>query len=145
MPGPCYDWKVRMIQALLIPAQEYGNYITDITRTWPTSGTFTSAQKELYNALLATQRTCISLCRASARNSLDKLHEIAELTLKDNLTQIGFDMSGNVRDSSICLYSSACPLTTHRKRQLRLYSHITWVITSGSTFTIHQGSPARRP
>ncbi|KAL9629399.1 MAG: hypothetical protein Q9204_005292 [Flavoplaca sp. TL-2023a] len=74
---------------------EYGNYITDITRTWPVSGTFTTPQKDLYNAILATQRTCISLCRADASNSLDKIHQIAEASLKDSLAQLGFDMSGN--------------------------------------------------
>ncbi|KAL8743582.1 MAG: hypothetical protein Q9190_004076, partial [Brigantiaea leucoxantha] len=74
---------------------EYGSYITDITRTWPISGTFSAPQRDLYNALLATQRTCVSLCRASASNSLDKLHEIAERSLRDSLSQLGFDMSGN--------------------------------------------------
>ncbi|KAL8940848.1 MAG: hypothetical protein Q9216_002600 [Gyalolechia sp. 2 TL-2023] len=74
---------------------EYGNYITDITRTWPISGTFAPPQKDLYNAILSTQRTCISLCRANASNSLDKIHKIAEEALKDNLGQLGFDMSGN--------------------------------------------------
>ncbi|KAL8860615.1 MAG: hypothetical protein Q9178_002968 [Gyalolechia marmorata] len=74
---------------------EYGNYITDITRTWPVSGTFTPPQKDLYNAILATQRTCVALCRASASNSLDKIHQIAETSLKDSLSLLGFDMSGN--------------------------------------------------
>ncbi|KAL9608310.1 MAG: hypothetical protein Q9167_006849 [Letrouitia subvulpina] len=78
---------------------EYGNYITDITRTWPTSGAFTGPEKDLYNALLNTQRTCISLCRASASNSLDKLHEIAEKSLRDNLSQLGFNMSGNALET----------------------------------------------
>ncbi|KAI4169741.1 MAG: hypothetical protein LQ343_005482 [Gyalolechia ehrenbergii] len=75
--------------------QEYGNYVTDITRTWPISGTFNPSQKDLYNAILTTQRTCTSLCRANASNSLDKIHQIAEATLKDSLSQLGFDMSGN--------------------------------------------------
>ncbi|KAL8688416.1 MAG: hypothetical protein Q9218_005666 [Villophora microphyllina] len=78
---------------------EYGNYITDITRTWPISGTFTPPQKDIYNAILATQRTCISLCRASASNSLDKIHQIAESTLKDSLKALGFDMSGNALET----------------------------------------------
>ncbi|KAL8845409.1 MAG: hypothetical protein Q9176_000045 [Flavoplaca citrina] len=78
---------------------EYGNYITDITRTWPVSGTFTTPQKDLYNAILATQRTCISLCRADASNSLDKIHQIAEASLKDSLSQLGFDMSGNALET----------------------------------------------
>ncbi|KAL8839193.1 MAG: hypothetical protein Q9170_001842 [Blastenia crenularia] len=78
---------------------EYGNYITDITRTWPVSGSFTAPQKDLYNAILATQRACISLCRANSFNSLDKIHEIAEKTLKDSLIQLGFDMSGNALET----------------------------------------------
>ncbi|KAL8756435.1 MAG: hypothetical protein Q9199_002950 [Rusavskia elegans] len=78
---------------------EYGNYITDITRTWPISGTFTAPQKDLYNAILATQRTCIALCRADASNSLDKIHQIAEASLKDSLSRLGFDMSGNALET----------------------------------------------
>lgn len=70
---------------------ECGGYVTDITRTWPVSGAFTAAQKDLYNAVLATQRTCISLCRASAGVSLGKLHEIAEHSLRDSLSRLGFD------------------------------------------------------
>ncbi|KAL8993385.1 MAG: hypothetical protein Q9169_006388 [Polycauliona sp. 2 TL-2023] len=78
---------------------EYGNYITDITRTWPISGAFTPPQKDLYSAILATQRTCIALCRADASNSLDKLHQVAEASLKDSLAQLGFDMSGNALET----------------------------------------------
>ncbi|KAL9047050.1 MAG: hypothetical protein Q9214_000278 [Letrouitia sp. 1 TL-2023] len=78
---------------------EYGNYITDITRTWPILGAFSGPEKDLYNALLTTQRTCISLCRASASNSLDKLHEIAEKSLQDSLSQLGFNMSGNALET----------------------------------------------
>ncbi|KAL9113820.1 MAG: hypothetical protein Q9187_007558 [Circinaria calcarea] len=73
---------------------EYGGYITDITRTFPPSHKFTPSQSDLYNAILAVQRTCISLCRADANITLDKLHEIAETALKDNLVGLGFDMSG---------------------------------------------------
>lgn len=48
-------------------------------------------------AVLSAQRTCISLCRASSNLSLDKLHEIAESAMKDQLSQLGFDVTGNVR------------------------------------------------
>ncbi|KAL8905261.1 MAG: hypothetical protein Q9171_006737 [Xanthocarpia ochracea] len=90
------DHTLRANDLILVDAGgEYGNYITDITRTWPVSGTFTAPQKDLYNAILATQRTCIALCRASASNSLDKIHQIAETSLKDSLSQLSFDMSGN--------------------------------------------------
>ncbi|KAL8699776.1 MAG: hypothetical protein Q9224_001266 [Gallowayella concinna] len=74
---------------------QYGNYITDITRVWPISRTFSPPQKDLYNAVLATQRTCIALCRADAANSLDRIHQIAESSLRDSLKGLGFDMRGD--------------------------------------------------
>ena len=76
--------------------QQFGGYITDITRTWPIRGKFSHPQKDLYMAVLSAQRTCISLCRASSKLSLDKLHEIAESAMKDQLSQLGFDVTGNV-------------------------------------------------
>lgn len=83
-------------QMVLVDAGgEFGGYITDITRTWPISGTFSPAQKDLYNAVLTTQRDCISHCRADANLSLDELHCISEKTLKDHLKQLGFDISEN--------------------------------------------------
>ena len=38
---------------------EYRDYASDITRTWPVNGRFTSAQKELYEACLNVQLYCI--------------------------------------------------------------------------------------
>ncbi|MCJ1354188.1 MAG: hypothetical protein MMC33_004175 [Icmadophila ericetorum] len=78
---------------------EYGGHITDITRTFPISPTFTPAQSDLYNAILSVQRSCISLCRRTANTSLDKLHEIAEKGLKDSLSGLGFDMSGKALET----------------------------------------------
>lgn len=78
---------------------EYGGYIADITRTWPVSGRFTSAQKDLYEAVLKVQRSCISLCRQNAHMSLDKLHKVAEESLQDQLQHLGFNMSGRVIDT----------------------------------------------
>ncbi|KAL2409274.1 Intermediate cleaving peptidase 55 [Exophiala dermatitidis] len=74
-------------------AGKYGGYISDITRTWPVGGKFTDAQRDLYQAVLTVQRSLISLCRASANVSLDKLHSIAEESLARELRQIGFDVT----------------------------------------------------
>ena len=79
-----------------------GTYVSDITRTWPVNGEFSGPQRDLYNAVLSVQRTCVSLCRESANVSLDKLHTIAENGLRDQLQQLGFDVSGNV-GSPFCL------------------------------------------
>ncbi|KAI3324231.1 peptidase M24, structural domain-containing protein [Xylariaceae sp. AK1471] len=77
---------------------EYGTYITDITRTWPVSGKFSPAQRDLYTAVLKAQRSSVSLCRASANLTLDQLHSVTERALREELTQLGFDLSGNAMD-----------------------------------------------
>ncbi|RYP70598.1 hypothetical protein DL769_004920 [Monosporascus sp. CRB-8-3] len=76
---------------------EYGAYVTDITRTWPNnaSGRFSAAQRDLYAAVLRAQRSAVSLCRASAGLSLDKLHGIAETALRDLLRDLGFRLAGD--------------------------------------------------
>lgn len=40
---------------------EYHGYASDITRTWPVNGTFTEAQRELYDIVLQVQKRCISV------------------------------------------------------------------------------------
>jgi len=77
---------------------EYGGYITDITRTWPVNGKFSDAQRELYEAILKVQRSCVSMCREDANVSLDKLHDIARNGLERQLRDLGFDMSNNAID-----------------------------------------------
>ncbi|KFA76248.1 hypothetical protein S40288_03596 [Stachybotrys chartarum IBT 40288] len=72
---------------------EYGTYITDITRTWPVSGKFTPAQRDLYEAVLKVQRTGVALCRQSANMSLDDIHRITARGLVEQLKPLGFDVS----------------------------------------------------
>ena len=78
---------------------ECGGYIADITRTWPVNGRFSGPQRDLYEALLTVQRSCVSQCRESADTTLDKLHEIAEHSLGEELKQLGFDLSGNAMET----------------------------------------------
>ena len=80
--------------------------MSDITRTWPANGKFTDAQRDLYTAVLNVHRSCVSLCRETAGYSLDQLHRIAESTLKDQLKQLGFDVSGDVRVQRYCSFFS---------------------------------------
>jgi intermediate cleaving peptidase 55 len=88
------DMQLKPDELVLVDAgAEYGGYITDISRTWPINGTFSVAQKDLYNTLLNVQRSCVSLCSASSTLSLDKLHNIASRNLADGLKDLGFDMS----------------------------------------------------
>ena len=69
----------------------YGGYITDITRVWPVTGTFTDPQRDMYCMILAVQRSCIDLCRQDADTSLDQLHRVAHDGLRDGLKRLGFD------------------------------------------------------
>jgi intermediate cleaving peptidase 55 len=64
----------------------------------------------LYNLVLAVQRTCVSLCRASANTSLDKLHALTERLLADGLRDLGFNM--NSSSSSLFGGSNGSAITT---------------------------------
>ncbi|KAI5467704.1 peptidase M24, structural domain-containing protein [Mariannaea sp. PMI_226] len=72
---------------------EYGTYITDISRTWPASGKFSPAQRDLYEAVLKVQRSSVSLCRESARLSLEDIHNVTARGLVNQLRDIGFDVT----------------------------------------------------
>lgn len=50
--------------------------------------------------ILGVQRTCVSLCRADANLSLDKLHSVADAGLRDGLASLGFDLSSNVSNNT---------------------------------------------
>ncbi|KAL6882768.1 peptidase M24, structural domain-containing protein [Trichoderma longibrachiatum] len=82
---------LRQDELILVDAGgQYGTYITDISRTWPASGRFSPAQRDLYEAVLKVQRTSVSLCRASARMSLEDIHGVTVRGLLDQLKAIGF-------------------------------------------------------
>ena len=65
------------------------------------NGKFSDPQRDLYNAVLNVHRKCVSLCREDADLSLDRLHSVAESGLKENLQQLGFDVSHDVYSPSI--------------------------------------------
>lgn len=93
------DAQLNLDHLVLVDAGgEYGGYITDITRTWPVKGEFSTPQKDLYEMILKVQKSCVALCREDADMNLDKLHRIAESGLKDGLKQLGFDTSGYAAD-----------------------------------------------
>ncbi|KAH7921706.1 peptidase M24, partial [Leucogyrophana mollusca] len=71
---------------------EYNGYASDITRTYPASGTFTDPQKELYTAVLSAQKALIGLCTESTKLNLHDLHRKSCDLLKQELNQIGFKL-----------------------------------------------------
>ena len=40
---------------------QYYGYVSDITRTWPVSGSFTPAQRDLYQIVMAVKQECIEV------------------------------------------------------------------------------------
>ena len=85
----------------LLPAQslvlfdagcEYASYASDITRTFPTSGTFSKPEKDVYTVVLNTLKACIKLCNEKAGGAtLYDLHENSKKTMIQELRQIGVD------------------------------------------------------
>ncbi|KAG6896860.1 hypothetical protein C0992_005607 [Termitomyces sp. T32_za158] len=83
-------------ETILIDAGcEYNGYASDITRTFPASGTFTDPQRDLYSAVLSAQKQLINLSHESAGFTLYDLHRRSCDLLRQELKQLGFDLKGN--------------------------------------------------
>ena len=64
-------------------------YASDITRTWPLSGRFSAAQRDLYEAVLDVNQRVIAACRADGATSLNSLHRYSVQCTFDNLVALG--------------------------------------------------------
>ncbi|MEZ4371623.1 MAG: aminopeptidase P N-terminal domain-containing protein [Polyangiaceae bacterium] len=74
---------------LLIDAGcEYGYYASDITRTFPVSGTFTPAQRKIYELVLEAQFASIRATRPGA--TLDDVHKASVEVLARGMVELGF-------------------------------------------------------
>lgn len=79
---------------LLIDAGcEYDYYASDITRTFPVSGKFTPAQRELYDLVLRAQKAALAECRPGKR--FCDPHLAAVRTLTEGLVDLGL-LKGDV-------------------------------------------------
>ena len=79
---------------LLIDAgAEYGYYTADVTRTWPVSGTFTPAQRDIYEIVLASQKEAIAEVKPGV--GFDDVHKVATRSLIRGLVDLGV-MDGDV-------------------------------------------------
>ena len=65
----------------------YKDYASDITRTWPVSGSFTDPQREIYELVLEAQEEAIAVCRSG--NPWSDLHDAASRTLTRGLVHLG--------------------------------------------------------
>ncbi|KAI0773692.1 peptidase M24, structural domain-containing protein [Fomes fomentarius] len=69
---------------------EYNGYASDITRTFPANGSFTSEQATLYNAVLTVQKHLIALCTEAAELSITQIHRESCNHMRKELERIGF-------------------------------------------------------
>ncbi len=81
---------------LLVDAAASYQYLTgDITRTYPVSGTFTPAQREIYQLVLAAQESAMQAARAGVKTSA--IEKASEEVIKAGLLKFGLitDASGD--------------------------------------------------
>lgn len=64
-------------------------------RTFPVNGTFTPPQRELYAALLATQKALVKECAVSRGHSLESLHRRSVDVLRSELERVGLPSAGH--------------------------------------------------
>lgn len=95
---------------LLDAGCEWGGYASDITRTFPVSGTFSTPQRDLYEAVLRVEKECIQLCTAVQGMSLDDLHRRSCDLMKVELKDLGFDVRGGEMERTLYPHFVGHPL-----------------------------------
>eukprot|EP00249_Psilotum_nudum_P005448 c18882_g1_i2 orf=172-1596(+) len=80
-----HDQRVRGGEMVLMDAgcEHYG-YASDVTRTWPPFGSFSTSQREVYEIVLSTMKECLKMCHPGS--TLEEINEYsADLLLKELL------------------------------------------------------------
>ena len=72
---------------------EYGSYATDITRTYPVNGRFSTEQRAVYEAVLAAQKAAIARVRPGATH--DEIEQASARSQTEGLVRLGL-LSGDV-------------------------------------------------
>ena len=81
---------------LIDAGAEYEYYSSDITRVFPVNGTFTKAQAEIYQLVLAAQKSAIE--KATILHTMNDVHTAAIRVLVSGLIDLGF-LKGNVDEN----------------------------------------------
>jgi Xaa-Pro aminopeptidase len=82
------DRRMEAGELLLIDAGcEYDYYASDVTRTFPVSGTFTSEQRAVYELVLAAELAAIQAVRPGA--TLEDVHGVAVRAISEGLVSLG--------------------------------------------------------
>ncbi len=105
---------VRAGELVLIDAGcELDGYASDITRTFPADGTFTGAQRALYELVLASQDAAVAATHAGAR--FNDPHEATVAVLAQGLLDLGLLDAGKVGSAQDVIEQRAYfPFYMHR-------------------------------
>ncbi len=90
--GTMHDGRMLLVDA---GAEEPGGYASDITRTFPVTGSFTAIQRELYNTVLRAQQAAIESCFPGRR--FRDIHDLTARVLCEGLVDAGL-LRGNPDD-----------------------------------------------
>jgi Xaa-Pro aminopeptidase len=92
-----YDRPVRSEDLLLadVGAETNSGWASDITRTFPVSGKFSSTQKDIYDIILATQNSCIEKIRPGVEYR--DIHLLACELIAEGLVNLGI-LQGKATD-----------------------------------------------
>ncbi len=89
------DQRLKEGDLVLVDAgAEYGYYASDITRTYPVNGTFSPAQKELYEIVLDVQLKIIAAIKPNG--SKKALQALSERLLTEGMVKLGI-LEGSVK------------------------------------------------
>ncbi len=86
---------------------EYQHYAADITRTFPVSGVFSTAQRALYDIVLAANAAAIAQCRPGA--SFNAPHDAAIQTMVEGLLTLGLLRGSAAEVIESGAYMQFCP------------------------------------
>lgn len=78
-----------------VGAETATGWASDITRTWPVSGKFSSTQRDIYNLVLAAHDTCIAAIRPDVEYR--DIHLLAAKVIAQGLVDLGI-LHGNAED-----------------------------------------------
>jgi Xaa-Pro aminopeptidase len=84
---------------------EVAHYTADVTRTWPANGTFTEAQRAVYDAVLEAQLAAIAMCKPGS--TFDEVHQTAVHALTRSMVTLGLlqgEVDALIRDEKYKRY-----------------------------------------
>lgn len=106
---------------------EMWGYASDVTRTWPVGGKFSSPQTAIYEAVLSAHRQLIEACRPGV--TLRQLHHLSVRLLTDSLYGLGIAKGPNA--------DAIVANGTFRKYYLHSVGHWLGMDTHDSSTMVH--------